>query len=200
MSHFASAALWRISSKERLPIDVSVPRYARSRPDIAIHRTSPWHEDDLAERDGVPLTSPARTVLDCAGVLDAERLTRLLRNAGVNRIVTHDQIRRVLERHPRAPGRRQLISLLDEGERASRSRREDDWVDVLEALGLEPRVNGRVAGRERDIHLPEHNLVVEVDSERWHGTPTAALLDARRDEELAAVGLRTLRVREAPRL
>ena len=51
----------------------------------AISRTHPWL---VAERDGIPLTSPARTILDLASVLPEHHLKRALAKAEVTQKAT----------------------------------------------------------------------------------------------------------------
>lgn len=198
VSHRHAAALWHWVSEPKGPVHVTVPRAVASRRAIKVHVTGAWFEEDLAERDGIVLTSPARTVLDCCGDPNVRDPRAIMRQAEVQRKVTVSQLTRILELHPKAPGAGVLQRLLEMGARPTRSQREDDWVDLVRAMGIEPEVNAKVNGHEVDLFIPERNLAVEIDSKRWHDTPTARLLDEEKQRALEALGIRVLRVRRPP--
>jgi very-short-patch-repair endonuclease len=56
------------------------PRHADPR-GAAVHRTSQLAPPDVTRQDGIPLTSPARTLLDLASLLDERPLRRAVRQA-----------------------------------------------------------------------------------------------------------------------
>jgi hypothetical protein len=64
----------------REPIHVSVPgsaddpRLPDSIPGVGIHRGPPLHPDDVTTVDGIPVTSPSRTLIDCAEFMTAAEL------------------------------------------------------------------------------------------------------------------------------
>ena len=68
------------SGEEREPIDVLVPGSADdplidgSRPGVVIHRGPPLHPDDVTIHEGIPVTSPSRTLIDCAEFMTAAEL------------------------------------------------------------------------------------------------------------------------------
>jgi hypothetical protein len=67
LSHRDAAALWELRSNARPAIDVTVVRTKRgSRRKVTIHSVRELHPNDLAEVDGIPVTSVARTLLDLA--------------------------------------------------------------------------------------------------------------------------------------
>ncbi len=43
-------------------------------PGVVIHRSPPLHPDDLAVVNGIPVTSPARTLVDLAEISDQDEL------------------------------------------------------------------------------------------------------------------------------
>src|SRR5262245_44204599 len=86
LSHLSAAALWRIRvhrSQGGTPVvDVSVPRYRRRQlKDVRLHRCSFRSPRDVTRRDGIPVTSPARTLIDLATVLDREQLEAAVNEA-----------------------------------------------------------------------------------------------------------------------
>lgn len=195
VSRRSAAAAWRFIDAPGGAIHVTVPRRVRSRPGITVHHTQAWFTEDLGERNGIVVTSPARTILDCCADPWIRDPRAIMRQAEVQRKVTIPQLERILELHPKAPGAGVLCGLLEKGARPTRSQREDEWIDVIRDLGHEPQINARVAGREVDIYLPARNLVIEVDSEQWHDTPTSRLLDEEKQRALEAQGLSVRRVR-----
>jgi hypothetical protein len=62
------------------PIHVDVPGSAErpgtepSVPGVTIHRGPPLHPDDVTTVDGIPVTSPSRTLIDLAEVMTADEL------------------------------------------------------------------------------------------------------------------------------
>jgi very-short-patch-repair endonuclease len=67
-------------------------------------------------------------------------------------------------------------------------------VGLCEAHGIpRPQSDVVVHGRTRDFHWPDANLVVEVDSYRWHHSPAALDDDRERDVQLMLAGVRFLR-------
>jgi hypothetical protein len=57
-------------------------------PGVVFHRTPPLHPDDVSLVDGVPVTAPARTLIDCA-----EELRALLTVARTKGLLDPDALR-----------------------------------------------------------------------------------------------------------
>jgi predicted transcriptional regulator of viral defense system len=82
LSHRSAAAVWEILSQPAGVIDVLVVRRdVRNREGIRVHRLSELDECDLSFRHGVPITTPARTLLDLATVLAPGDLGRAVEQA-----------------------------------------------------------------------------------------------------------------------
>lgn len=82
------------------PIHVTVPgspndprREVEEIEGVIIHRSPSLHPDDVSVVDGIPCTSPARTLLDIAEVLDEEELRQCFVNAAAQGLLDPDQIR-----------------------------------------------------------------------------------------------------------
>jgi very-short-patch-repair endonuclease len=102
--------------------------------------------------------------------------------------VTHAQIEAVA--NPR------LAKLIALGPRPTRSDLEDAVDDLLTRHGLRaPETNVWIAGHEVDFLYPEHGVVIEADSARYHDTPLRQAQDRRKQATLEANGLRVLRLR-----
>ncbi len=201
LSHRDAAALWGLMSLEtRGAVDVTVPeRSGRRRPGIRIHRPRhPPTPADRTRRHGVPVTTPARTLLDLAAILEARRLARLTEEAVRMRLVSPRSARAAIERSPAARGAARFAKVLaasDRTPRLTRSAAERRLLELVRAAALpDPEVNIRLLGRERDLVWRRERLVVEVDGFAFHGSRAAFERDRSRDAELVAAGLRVVRV------
>ncbi|MBV9416665.1 MAG: type IV toxin-antitoxin system AbiEi family antitoxin domain-containing protein, partial [Solirubrobacterales bacterium] len=74
LSHGSAASLWGFYKYWDEPFEVTAPT-VRQRPGIKVHRSIKLLRPDLDRELGIPLTSPARTVLDVAPRLADNRLT-----------------------------------------------------------------------------------------------------------------------------
>jgi predicted transcriptional regulator of viral defense system len=75
VSHHAAAVLWGIRPVWRGPIDVTVAgRQPRPGAGIRVHRARTLEPRDTRRREGIPLTAPARTLLDLASVVSEREL------------------------------------------------------------------------------------------------------------------------------
>jgi hypothetical protein len=68
------------------------------------------------------------------------------------------------------------------------------WVTSVEDLPT-PITNDRIDALTVDVHWPDHDLVIELDTDQTHGTPWAKRRDARRDAYLKRRGKRVRRIR-----
>lgn len=80
LSHFSAAARWKIRRYRGSTVHVTVPGRRRSRRGIRVHE-SPLHPRDITTKDGVRLTTVARTLVDLAALLDAEQLDTAVHEA-----------------------------------------------------------------------------------------------------------------------
>jgi hypothetical protein len=69
------------------PIHITIPgspddpRLADPPPGVIVHYSPPLHPDDLAVVNGIPCTSVARTLVDCAETMALEELRELFGTA-----------------------------------------------------------------------------------------------------------------------
>ena len=194
VSHASAAALWGIGEYERGEIEVTVPKARRvRRPGIRAHRR------DLTRRDigryrGIPVTSPACTLIDVAPRLPRSRVERSVNEADRLDLVDPDTLRTSV-RDDRRPGARTLRELLDRRTFVlTDSELERRFLAIARAAGLgKPRTGVRVNGFKVDFHWPALRLVVETDGLRYHRTPAQQARDRLRDQAHAAAGLLCLR-------
>ena len=152
-----------------------------------VHRS---HEADATTHYGIRVTTPARTLVDLADVLNPKALTRAVNEAQAQRLTTRAELTTLLTRYP---GRR--TSQLTPERGATRSTLEDDFARFLKRHHLPlPELNQQIAGHEVDAVYREEKLVIELDSRQFHTTPRAFEHDRDRDADLLNAGFSTLRI------
>ena len=172
LSHHSAAAIWGFGRRDR-EVHVTVQRRGRrSRPGIRVHQTLSL---EAAVHDGLPVTTPARTLEDLARALSGDELDRAREQAHLLGLVIPDGDDRQPE-FTRSEAERRLKQLC----RAAR-------------LPM-PRTNARVNGYEVDAFWPAQRLIVEVDGYRYHRTRQAFERDRRKDAALQAAGFRVVRI------
>jgi very-short-patch-repair endonuclease len=200
LSHVSAAGLWGLLRAALLdasrPTDVTTTRNLGQRRGIRVHRTPTLPRRDTTRQRGIPVTTPARTLVDLAGVAPASWLRRAVREAEVLRLVDIAQLGAATAGRRGAARLRELVS---DGPAPTRSELEDRTLDLMRRHGLpRPLVNAtvRAGGRvyEVDFLFQEHRLIVEADGERYHGTALARRADAARQAALEAAGYRVVRL------
>lgn len=200
VSHESAAWLWewREQPKASSPVDIRVPEHVRiRRPGIRVHRTTRLDPDDATVLDSIPLTSPARTIVDLAGRLGARELERVVARAERDRLVTPAKLAPVVARHSRQPGVETLLRIMGQpgGPAFTRSELEERFRDEIARFGLPlPRFNVLVGGFEIDCWWPAAQLAAELDGAAFHASWRSQENDRRRDRELAAAGITVLRI------
>jgi hypothetical protein len=199
LSHASAAALWELRGSAAKYIDVSVRRSGRTRrPGLRLHWPRTLTMNEITTKEGIPTTTPARTILDLAATLQQHRLERLLDQAEILQLTDYPSLDAIARAHPGHRGATKLRSTLAKYEAGATLKRSD-----LERLFLKicddhdlptPAVNHSPAGEEVDFLFAEHRLIVEADSWRFHKTRQAFERDRRRDATHLRLGYRTLRV------
>jgi very-short-patch-repair endonuclease len=170
---------------------VSVPRKLRGRPGIRVHRTT-IHPADATVKEGLPVTSPARTLLDLAATDDP---TRALNEAHVLRLVTDLSLNEQFSRYPRHRGTQALRQAIQPEPKLTRSEAERRALELIRRARLpQPETNVRLKGHEVDLLWREQRLVVEVDGYAFHSVRRSFEHDRRRDADLITSGYTVMRV------
>ncbi|HVD87190.1 MAG TPA: type IV toxin-antitoxin system AbiEi family antitoxin domain-containing protein [Solirubrobacterales bacterium] len=201
LSHRSAARLWRIMPSAAEWPEVTCPRGRVVRKKgIALH-ASAVADVEREDVDGIPVTSPFRTVFDLAAVLDQRELERVLHEAEVRGLRDRLSLPMLLERYPGRRGTRNLRALLGSKQPVGTTRNdfEEAFLAIVDAHGLpRPRMNATVAFRGRfyeiDALWERERVAVELDSRSVHGTPRNFESDRQRDRILLAEGWRTPRV------
>ncbi len=138
---------------------------------------------------GIPVTTPAETLVDLAAVLDEAELARACHEAGVRHHTKPKQVEAVLTRRPKAPGTKRLRRVLRGEVNVTLSELEKRFLERLVKAGLPlPRTNRPAGSKRVDCRWPDHSLTVELDGYRSHHSRHAWEQDRRREREARARG------------
>jgi hypothetical protein len=163
--------------------------------EVHIHWVTGLRKRDVRIHQGIPVTSPARTILDQAPSLSRKSLTRAVDNARLERILTLGDLADVAERFALHPGAPLLKPFLNTEGGPTRSEWEDAFPAWCAEHGLPPPVMGAVvAGHEVDALFAEEKVIVELDSWEFHQDRGAFESDRDRDADTLAAGHITVRM------
>jgi very-short-patch-repair endonuclease len=196
LSHASAAALWGFEIGPDDPIEVSVPAERRSRRrGIRVHRRVVSVLADISILDGIPLTSPERTLIDLATRLEPMQLERAVNEADKFDRVRADDLHASLGRHRGEPGVAHLRRLLEPSSfRLTDSDLEQRMVRLARSAGLpEPETQAWVNGFRVDFFWPALGIVVEADGLRYHRTAFQQKRGLERDQAHLAAGMWPLR-------
>jgi very-short-patch-repair endonuclease len=201
LSHFSAAVHWGVLDWDDRCPEVTVPKTgARQQQGIRVHRSTVLDRRDVMRHRGIPVTSPARTIVDLASFLEEGGLRRAVRVAQSLYLVSLDQLAGALDRIGRhRRGVRKLVRILATGPAPTRTEIENLVLDLFLSGGLShPDVNRSLILEGRrlvpDFRWPDQRLTVEADSSAWHEHKLAREDDAERQALLEAHGERVLRV------
>lgn len=183
-SHAASAALWSLRPEPTGPIDVTaVGRTVRGR-GIRGHQVTRLSAADARTVRGIPVTSPARALLEIAPTLTPRELADAMEQAKIKRLVTKRDVVRAIERAGPRAGVVALRALIEEPA-FTRSGAERRVVALLRAARLpRPQFNATAEGFEVDALWRRERVVLEYDSYAFHLTKEALERDRRKTAAL----------------
>lgn len=183
-SHHAALGLYGIRPLPEGPVDVTTfARHVAPR-GVRPHRTESLAAADRRKLDGIPLTAPARALLEAAPELTPRELANAVEHAQVKRLVSREELVGAIARAGRRPGIAALRALADDTA-FTRSQAERKLVALLRAAQLpEPVFNARIEGREVDALWQRERVVLEFDSYAFHATRAAFERDRRKTAAL----------------
>ncbi|HEV2790666.1 MAG TPA: hypothetical protein VGV69_05155 [Solirubrobacterales bacterium] len=201
LSHRSAGRLWRLMPPGAEYVDVTcAPGRIVRRKGIVSHESLVL-DDEREVVEGIPVTSPFRTIFDLAAVLDRRQLERALHEVEVRRLTDRVSLPMLLERYPGRRGTRGLRDLLGSKEPVGITRNdfEEAFLALIDAHGLpRPRMNADLALRGRFFEIDclwrRQRVALELDSRTVHATPKKFESDRQRDRILIAEGWRTMRV------
>jgi hypothetical protein len=207
VSHRSAAALLGLLDRGPASIEVIASGgNGRKIAGIHVHHVGPLRRDETGTVDGIPCTSPARTLVDSAGTVGTRTLRSMFERAAAKKMLDLDSIEASMRRG--RPGAPALRALIEEWRPAATVAATQLLKSPLEAMVLPlvvrqglpaPRCNvpvRLVGGRriEVDFLWEEQRFVLEADSRDFHATDYALRRDRWRDRELMRVGYSSLRV------
>lgn len=200
LSHRSAAYHWRLLPYPADPGPVHVTVAGRNPgrpPGIRIHRVNGLERREVRIRDAIPVTSPARTILDLAAASAPRELEQAVAEAFALRLTNRTELVAMIEARPRRPGVRALRALLDAERPPARTRSpaEERLLTLIRMAGLpEPEVNAQLGRWEVDFLWREQRLVVEVDGYASHSSPRAFERDRLKTAGLQDAGFRVRRI------
>jgi hypothetical protein len=205
ISHGTAAAFWGLRDHWPALIDVTGGRQAgRKVAGIRCRRCRYPQPQEIIIRGEIAFTSPARTLVDSAGMLSTASLRRMVERAAVRKLLDLAALDGAIRGAKRRRGISALQTILTDWRTDDGS--VPDLRSEFEALVL-PRLMARGLPRpacnktleidgERlmvDFLWESPRVVVETDGEATHGTPVAFQRDRHRDQVLVAAGYRVVR-------
>ncbi len=200
LSHASAVAVWKLLDIREDRVELTVAgRNVRQRPGVRVYRVAELDSRDVRLRDGLPVTSPARTLIDFAGQreTDNDAIARALSEARVQRLVTDRELVAAMARCRTRGGVARLRAVLDRHDERIHSRHaaERRLIKLIHRARLPtPEANARVLGHEVDLLWRAEKLVVEMDGWAFHGHRAAFERDRDRDQRLIAAGYRVIRI------
>jgi len=201
LSHRSAAALHRIRQWARPSDDVTVPRALHRRGRIVWHRAA-LPDDEVTMTDGIPVTTPVRTIFDLAALLDRRQVERAMHEAEVRQLLDALSLRDLLARHPSARGAGTIEAILASKDCAFAYTR-NDFEELFHSFLVDrgfpiPRFNVRIwlANRwiEADAVWDEERVIAELDGRAVHNSDRNFDGDRARDRRLQAIGWRVARI------
>jgi very-short-patch-repair endonuclease len=198
LSHASAAAIWGLLPVHGAAVTLTlVRRHLRHRPGLRIHRVCSVDVLDVRLRNGLPLTAPARTLIDLAADASDDVLERAIVEARVLGLASEADLEGAIDRSPLRAGTRRMRALLstERGPALTRSEAERRLRVLVDSGRLErPRFNVWLHGHLVDAVWDGPGLVIEVDGFGVHGHRSAFETDRRRDQILVANGYVVVRV------
>jgi very-short-patch-repair endonuclease len=199
LSHRSAAAHSGLLASDQQRVEVTAPRGRHGAPGIRLHRARSLDARDTTTHEAIPITTVARTLLDLAATVRADRLERAYAQALHLRLYDHTAITDVIARANGHRGTTALAQATAREPKLTKSDWETRLLTLIRNAGLpEPLVNHPLTAPDYghcwlDFYWPQHRLVVETDSWHAHGTRAAFENDRARDAALQQTGLRVLR-------
>ncbi len=213
-SQRAASALWQLDRFRQGSIDVVSTRWTRRRSGTASrHETADLPGRDRSVADGIPVTSPARTLIDMGRFVGAHRLGNMLDDAVRRDLTSYEEVYERFRELAKS-GRngittmRRVLAERPCGAPPPGSAFELTVKRLLMRAGLPEPVlqHPVVAGEFRfllDLSWPDRMVAVECEGFQFHRTPDQLAWDEFRRNRLALQGWMVLgyawvRVRDDP--
>jgi very-short-patch-repair endonuclease/predicted transcriptional regulator of viral defense system len=205
ITHESAALLHGVERLPGDPITLTSPHGSHHRlAGLLVHQIDDLRPGQRMVLHGLPVSTPARTVVELGATTGTEVLGRVADDLVRMQKVTYADISSVLAdlTRPGKPGIERVATMLDErgdGFVPAASELEELLFTVLEAGGLpaperQVPLPGRSMGRGLvDGAYRDAQMVLEADGRRWHMRVEAARRDRERDAQVVRAGWVPLR-------
>ena len=190
LSHHSAVTMWGLRAGVARPVHVTIPgdRGCRGLSGVNVHRSYTITPTDVRLHRDLPVTGPARALLDAAATLPDRDVERLLDEAVfAQRVLTLEEVRDVLAHAGGHPGRARLARVAGSHTHSTRTESppEERLLTLIRAAALpEPDLQVNVLDYRLDFFWPALRLAVEVDAYGTHGSRARFEADRRRDARL----------------
>ncbi len=196
LSHRSAALAHRIDligSTDTVTITAQPGHSRRSRPGIHVY-TTPLPPAQVTLRHGLPVTTPARTVIDLARTLPLAEGVAAADSAIRKGLTSKNQLRSVLSAGRRRRGNAQAALVIDLANGLAESALESIARVAFREAGLPPPElqvwlppNGQPIGRV-DFYWEKYKTIAEVDGAMKYDDPSRARKQLWRDKKLREAG------------
>jgi very-short-patch-repair endonuclease len=187
VSHRAAGAFWEMPGFHHGPIELTIPRKRERRHGHVVHRPRRLDAVDVRTVDAIPVTKPARTLIDLATCVARDVLEEALDDALRRRLVSLNALR---SRMQELGARKVLTQLVDERRHGvTESKLETRVLRALLAAKLPRPVVQHPVGRYRiDLAYLDHRIAIECDGFKYHSGRQAFDADRLRRNALTDQG------------
>jgi very-short-patch-repair endonuclease len=205
VSHETAAAIHRLTSFPKGRIVLTTRHGDHHWHGLAdMRQSTDLRPEHVRIRDGLPITTPVRTLFDLAAVTGRERLAIAVEDAHITRQCRLEELIALYEelRRPGKHGMKKLGRILAErgpGYVPPESTLERLLLKVLRNAGLpKPRLQVQLPWRTTlpsrcDALYEKERIILEADGRRWHTRVDQMANDRRRDREALNHGYRPYR-------
>ncbi len=205
VSHRTAAQLWDLDGVKLDKVEMTgATRQRHHRGWLLFHRTAPIPKQMQRTRKGILLTSPARTLVDLAGVCDDDVVERAMEHAFRWRISSVNEVHHVLRKIPTEgkAGTRRVVQLLRRGvfSPEMHSELERQALRMFRRFRLpEPICQYEVVADDLvlgfvDFAWPKAKVIVEAEGFQFHSGREAWESDIDRYNAMTLRGWKVLRL------
>ena len=205
LSHNTAAELWGLTSRGIRRVHVVTTRWDRvRRPGVRVHESRDLIAEDVVVSDGLPVTTPVRTVVDL-GATNPWLVESALETGVRKELLTLEEVdgfvARVARRGRRGVGViRPLLEARGRWDGVTESALEDLFLKTVAELGLPTPITQFVVRDDEDEFVcrsdfayPKSRVLIELDSEAHHLDRMAFRRDRAKQNRAVVLGWTVLR-------
>jgi hypothetical protein len=175
LSHTSAAACYG-QIAVRAVTEVTAPKQRRGDAMLRVHEAKRF---EVTHRRGLRVTTPAQTLLDLA--VSGWPIDRMTHDMAAASLVSLDDLRTFARNRRGEPGATALNRALNlPHTRSAWERAFLRWVTKVDGIP-QPILNDPIEHLTVDCHWPDHDLIVELDTDQTHGTAWKQRDDEERD-------------------